>query len=294
MPRVHVMVGTRKGAFIYSSDENRENWQLSEPILPGWTVQHMAAETRMGSSRLYASANHFAWGPSVSRSDDGGKTWEQRSPGLAFASDAGLSVVCGWHIEPGLKDQPGVVYVGTQPAGLFRSDDFGESWSSVEAINNHKLRPLWGPTGLVGESSLHSIQVDPRDAMRVYVSISSGGSYMTEDGGETWTLCSHGIVVTTPAAKEFLAEIAEMFPNPELPPDVDPAALDEFHKLRIDPKNPDRLWGQSHVGVFKSEDRGKHWEDVTNGLPSFHGFPIAVTKQGPDHVYVLPLEFQAN
>ncbi len=294
MPRVHVLVGTRKGAFVYSSDENRENWQISEPMMPGWTVQHMAAETRRGESRLYAAASHWAWGPSVSRSDDGGKTWDQRSPGLAFPADMGLAVGYVWHVEPGHESQPGVIYAGTQPAAMFRSDDWGESWAPVEAITRHKLRPLWGPTGSVGESSLHSIQVDPRDAKRVFISISSGGSYMTEDGGETWMLCSHGVVVTTPAAKAFLAEIAEMFPNPELPEGVDPAALDEFHKLRLDRKNPDRLWGQSHVGVFKSEDRGQHWEDVTNGLPSFHGFPIAVTKRGPDRVFVMPLEFEAN
>lgn len=294
MPRVHVLVGTRKGAFVYTSDENRENWQISEPMMPGWTVQHMAVETRRNESRLYAAASHWAWGPSVSRSDDGGKTWEQRSPGLAFPADMGLAVGYVWHVEPGHAAKPGVLYAGTQPAGMFRSDDWGESWSPMEAITRHKLRPLWGPTGSVGESSLHSIQVDPREPNRLFISISSGGSYMSEDGGETWSLCSHGIVVTTPAAKTFLAEIAELFPNPELPEGVDPAALDEFHKLRLDPKNPDRLWGQSHVGVFKSEDRGQHWEDVTNGLPSFHGFPIAVTKRGPDGVFVVPLEFGAN
>ena len=294
MPRVHVLVGTRKGAFVYNSDENRENWQISEPILPGWTVQHMAAETRRDQPRMYAAASHWAYGPSVSRSDDGGKTWDQRSPGLAFPGDMGLAVDCAWHIQQGHASQPGVLYAGTQPAALFRSDDYGESWTSVDAITRHKLRPLWGQTGSVDASSLHSILVDPRNAKRIYVSISSGGSYTTEDGGETWQLCSHGIVVTTPAAKAFLAEIAESFPQPELPPDVDPAALDEFHKLRLDPKNPDRLWGQSHVGVFKSEDCGQHWEDVTNNLPSFHGFPIAVTKRGPDRVFVVPLEFEAN
>ena len=177
MPRVHVLVGTRKGAFVYSSDENRENWQISEPMMPGWIVQHMAVETRRGQPRIYASASHFAWGPSVSRSDDGGKTWDQRTPGLAFPADMGLAVAYVWHIQPGHEKQPGVVFAGTQPAGLFRSEDYGESWAPVGAITNHKLRPLWGPTGSVGESSLHSIQIDPREPNRVYISISSGGSY---------------------------------------------------------------------------------------------------------------------
>ena len=88
--------------------------------------------------------------------------------------------------------------------------------------------------------------------------------------------------------------IAENFPQPELPPGVDPAALDEFHKFRVDTKNPDRLWGQSHVGVFKSDHRGQGWEDVTAGLPSFHGFPLAVTRRHPDAVFVVPLEFETD
>jgi len=292
--QTHVLVGTRKGAWIYTSDERRESWEISQPMIPGWTVHHMSADLRRDPPRLYAAASHWAWGPSVARSDDGGKTWEQRSPGLAFPGDMGISIVNTWHVEPGHPDQPGVVYAGTQPGGLFRSTDWGESWAPIDSINRHRFRQFWGPTGSVGESSLHSIQIDPRNANRVYVAISSGGTYFTEDAGNTWELCSHGVVVTTPAAKEFLAMIAESFPQPELPPDVDPAALDEFHKFVIDTKDPDRLWAQSHVGVFKSGNRGQRWEDVTEGLPSFHGFPIAVTRRNPDAVFVVPIEYGAD
>lgn len=288
--KTYVLVGTRKGAWIYSS-EDRETWELSEPIMPGWTVYHMAVDARRDPVRIYAAANHWAWGRSVARSDDGGKTWERRSPGLGFAPDSGLAVENTWHIEPGHPDRPGQVWVGTQPAGLFRSDDWGESWTGVDSLNNHPYRQFWGPAGGAGAAALHSIQIDPRNPDRIYISISTGGTMVSEDAGQTWELCSHGIVATTPAAKQFLAEIADLFPQPELPPDVDPAALDEFHKFRIDPKNPDRLWGQSHVGVFRSNARGKDWLDVTNNLPSFHGFPLAVTKREPDAVFVLPLEF---
>jgi photosystem II stability/assembly factor-like uncharacterized protein len=286
------MVGTRKGAWIYTS-EDRKNWEVSEPLMPGWTVHHMTVDTRHDPPRILAAANHFAWGPSVARSDDGGKTWERRSPGLGFPEDLGITVTNTWHIEPGHPDRPGQVWAGTQPGGLFRSDDWGETWKGIESLNRHPYRAFWGPAGMVAASSLHSIQIDPRFPDRVYVSISTGGTMVSDDAGETWDLCSHGVVVTTPAAKQFLAEIAESFPQPELPPDVDPAALDEFHKFRIDPKNPDRLWGQSHVGVFRSDTRGK-WEDVTEGLPSFHGFPIAVTKNDPDAVFVLPIEYGAD
>ncbi len=286
-----VFVGTRKGGWIYTSSDDRKTWDISEPIMPGWTVNHMVADTRHDPPRIYAASNHWAWGPSVARSDDGGKTWNQRSPGLSFPQDMGLTVQSVWHVQPGPESQPGVVYAGTQPAALFKSTDWGETWESLDGITRHPWRELWGPTGSVGESSLHSIQLDPRDPNRVYVSISSGGSYFSEDAGQSWNLCSHGIVATTPAAKQFLSEIADMFPQPDLPEDVDPAAMDEFHKFLVDPKQPDRLWGQSHVGVFRSENRGHAWEDVTEGLPSFHGFPLTVTKHEPDAVFVVPLEF---
>jgi photosystem II stability/assembly factor-like uncharacterized protein len=289
--KTHVLVGTRKGAWIYTSDERRSRWEISEPIMPGWTISHLAADLRHDPPRIYAAGNHWAWGPTVARSDDGGKTWDRRSPGLGFPADMGLAVVTVWHVEPGHANAPGVVYAGTQPAGLFRSEDWGESWNVVDSLTRHRYRPLWGPTGSVGESSLHSIQVDPREPKRLYASISSGGTYFSEDAGESWELCSHGIVVTTPLAKKLLAEVTEMFPPPELPEGVDPAALDEFHKFLLDTKNPERLWGQAHFGVFRSEHRGKDWQDVTEGLPSFHGFPLAVTKRDPDAVFVVPIEY---
>lgn len=288
---VKLLVGTKKGGFIYTSDERRQEWEVSEPILPGWSVHHMAADQRRDQPRIFAAASHWAWGPSVARSDDGGATWEQRSPGLAFPQDMGTSVQNVWNVQPGLDDQPGVVYAGTQPAGLFRSEDWGESWAPVESINRHPYREFWSGTG-GGDSCLHSIEIDPRDRDRFFISISAGGSYQTRDGGQTWELCSHRALATTPAAKKFLAEIEEMFPS-SLPPNVDPAATDEMHKMRLDPKNPDRIWGQTHIGVFRSDEDAKNWQDVTHGLPSFHGFPIAVTKRGPDAVFVVPLEFEA-
>jgi photosystem II stability/assembly factor-like uncharacterized protein len=228
----------------------------------------------------------------VAWSDDGGQSWEQRSPGLSFPEEMGISVLGVWNVRPGPVEQPGVVYAGTQPAGLFKSEDWGESWTPVESLNRHPYRPYWGGTG-GGESCLHSIEIDPRDPNRLYASISSGGSYLTRDAGATWELCSHRAVPTTKAAKELLAWIAESFPT-TLPENVDPAAADEMHKLKIDPKNPDRLWGQSHMGVFRSDEGGQNWIDVTEGLPSFHGFPIAVTKRSPDAAYVVPLTFEAD
>jgi photosystem II stability/assembly factor-like uncharacterized protein len=300
-----LLVGTKKGAFIYTADKDRKDWEISKPIFSGWQVLHLAADTRKNPARVYAAANHWAWGKSVARSDDGGQTWEQRSETLAFPKDMDLAIDNTWTITPGHPDEPGVVYVGTQPAGLFKSEDWGGTWAPVEKLNRHEYRKFWNETG-GGASCVDSIEIDPRDPRHYYVAIASGGTYVTSDGGDTWKICSHRAIVTNPEAKKMLAEFQsgegaigqalqeQGFEQPELPPNVDPAAVDEFHKLRMDKKNPDRLWGQAHMGVFRTDDGAETWHDVTVGLPSFHGFPIAVTKQGEDAVFVVPLEFESD
>lgn len=301
--KVHLLVGTRKAGFIYTADERRERWEVSQPILPGWTILHMAADDRRKPARLYAAATHWAWGPSVSRSDDGGVTWEQRSPGLSFPKDMGITIQKVWNVQPGIESEPGVVFAGTQPAGLFRSDDWCDSWSPVESVNRHPYRNYWCGTG-GGDSCLHSIVIDPRNPQHMYISVSSGGTYETKDGCATWTLCSRKWdILATPETRQCMAAQEEKYSDaiaafmagqPKLPENVDPAAADELHKLRIDPKNPDRLWAQAHVGVFRTDDGCTSWECVTEGLPSFHGFPIAVTKRAPDAAYVVPLEFETD
>ena len=304
---VSLLVGTRKGAFMYTSDASRDSWRLAEPMMPGWSVYHMALDTRRDPARLYAAGAHWAWGPFVAKSDDFGKTWDQRSPGLGFPQQPDAQAVMDarvgsvWQVTPGHPSEPGVVYAGTQPAGLFRSEDWGETWASVDGLNSHEYRPAWGPSG-GGESALHSIQIDPRDPKRMYVSISTGGTYLTTDGGKTWALNSHRVVATTPMAQKMEEEFAKRFPELvaqmeeafKLPPNVDPAAQDEFHKLLMDPKNPDRLWGQAHIGVFRFDEGSPGWQDVTEGLPSFHGFPLAVTHTEPDAVFVVPLAFEED
>ena len=213
MPQPRLLIGTKKAAFIYTAaNDRRENWQLSDPIYTGWSVYHMAADTRGGDLRLYAAANHWAWGPSVAKSNDGGKTWDYRSTGLAFAKDAGKTVQNVWNVRPGLESEPGVVYAGTQPAGLFRSEDWGHTWAPVSALNDGEYSKAWSMSG-GGDSSLHSIAIDPRDAKRVYVAVSSGGSYVTSDGGATWKIFSHAAIVRNERGVEFTMEIAKLFPG---------------------------------------------------------------------------------
>ena len=288
--QVKLLVGTKKGGFIYSTDGRRGCWELSEPVLPGWSFSAMNVDTRHDPPLMYAAANHWAWGPSVAKSCDLGKTWDYRSEGLRFPEDMGISIGSIWGVWPGHASEPGVVYCGTQPAGLFRSDDWGRSWQPVESLNRHESRPGWGGTG-GGDSCLHSLEVDPADPNHFYLSISAGGSYVTHDGGKSWDMFSHTLIARNAEARQQLAKLAEMFPE-FTRPGADPAAVDEMHKLVLDRKHPDRLWTQTHFGVFRSDDAGKKWTDVTDGLPSFHGFPITVTQQNPDAAYVVPLAFE--
>ncbi len=187
---VRLLVGTKKGAFIYTADRARQRWEVSEPIMPGWSVLHMAADTRRDPARLFAGSAHWAWGPSVSHSDDGGATWEQRSPGLAFPKDMGIATQNVWQVRPGHDSEPGVVYAGTEPAGLFRSEDWGDHWAPVETVVRHPYRGYWGGTGGAAGSSLHSIEIDPRDPRHMYVAVSAGGTYETKDGCASCDLCS--------------------------------------------------------------------------------------------------------
>ena len=147
MAQVKLLVGTRKGAWIFTSDATRERWDISESAHAGLVRLPHGGRHTPRPPRLYAAANHWAWGRSVSYSDDLGRTWEQRSPGLAFPEDMGVTVGNVWHVEPGHESQPGVVYAGTQPGGLFRSEDWGQSWAPVESLNRHKYRQFWGESG---------------------------------------------------------------------------------------------------------------------------------------------------
>ncbi len=298
--QTNVLVGTRKGAWIYTSDESRRDWRVSQPIMPGYTIHHMAADTRRDPVRVYAAANHWAWGPGIAYSDDRGKTWKETREGLKFPEDMGIAVANVWNIRPGHPDQPGVVYVGTQPAGLFKSEDWGESWAPVDSINRHEYRPFFTESG-GGDSALHSIELDPRDPAHWYVSIATGGTFETRDDGGTWVLCSHRAIPTNPMQKKMWEDFAQRYPQLQeqfadfpVPPGVDPAAVNEMHKMRVDVTNPDRIWAQTHVGVFRTDDGGMSWHDVTVGLPSFHGFPIGVSKNGDGAAYVVPLEFESD
>ena len=262
---VIVLVGTRKGGFILSSAPDSKDWKVSGPHNPGGDIYHMLYDSREGS--IYSANNSIIWGPSIEFSRDLGESWQQPTEQPKFGVDTEKSVGKMWHVEPGRDFEPGVVYAGVDPASLFRSEDSGKTWQGVHGLNEHPTRDQWQP-GL-GGLCLHSMVLDPHDGNRMWVGISAVGVFGTGDGGETWHPMNKGI----PA--DFL-------------PDRFPDFGQCTHKLLSPSGRPERLYQQNHCGVFRSDNGGELWNDITEGLPSRFGFVLGLHSQDPDTLYVLP------
>lgn len=259
------LVGTRKGLFSLEGDDDRRKWQAEGPLLEGWGVYHAVVDARDGT--LYAAANHVVYGPTVQRSTDRGTTW-RRSKQLHLPEASGLMVNAAWHIEPGRPDEPDTLYLGADPGVLFRSDNGGETWEANRGILEHPTRQKWFPSA--GGLCCHSIQLDPSEPGRMYVGITAAGVFRTDDGGEMWM----------PLNKNVLADYL---------PDPYPEVGQCPHKLLLHPAQPERLWQQSHYGVYRSDDCGDSWERLDqNGLPSSFGFPIMLDPNDPDAAFVIP------
>ncbi len=201
--QVQIYVGTRKGAFILSSDAARKHWEMSGPMFKGWNIMHTIQDPRDG--RIHAAIRHDVYGPSTHYSDDAGEHWSQAGQAPAFpraarygrptgtpdealqgktASPAPEKVLKVWNITPGRPGEAGVLYAGVEPAALFKSHDRGETWTLVEGLYDHPHRPQWNPGA--GGLCLHTILLDPGLPERMYVAISAGGCYRTDDGGNAW------------------------------------------------------------------------------------------------------------
>jgi BNR/Asp-box repeat protein len=286
--QVKVFVGTDKGGFIFTSDEGRRDWQVSDIHFKSWNVMHMQLDPRDG--RLHAAVNHMVYGPTTHYSDDLGATWTQAKqvPVIGRASKSGRppttfqeaervgrgevleekpeQVIKVWHMRPGRASEPGVVYAGAEPASLFISLDRGETWTMNDPFFDHPQRSKWFPGA--GGLCLHTIVLDPGNSDRMYVAVSAGGCYRTDDGGQTWS----------PRNRNVRADFS---PNP----------LPEFgqcvHKMTMHPSNPEVLYQQNHCGIYRSDNLGDDWIDIGEGrLPSRFGFPIAVHPHDPRTIYV--------
>jgi hypothetical protein len=268
---VLVLVGTAKGAFLLWSDASRRKWRVDGPHFKGQSVYSMAYDDRGGRRRLLAGTRSFHWGSVLRTSDDFGKTWSAPDrQNVRFPAEADLALTQIWQIAPGgPAAEPDVLYCGVEPAALFESRDAGETWSVVQGLLDHEHRKQWQPGG--GGLGLHTIVLDPTDARRMLVAISSGGVYRTVDGGRTWTARNAGVR-------------AVFLPNkyPEFGQCV--------HKVVHHPSRPGRLFLQNHWGLYRSDDWGDIWHDIANGVPSDFGFAMQMHPHDPDTVYIVPIE----
>jgi len=264
-----LLVGTTKGAFILRSNTNRARWEVGGPYFHGQAVYTMVYDGRGGQHRIWASTQSF-WGTLLRSSEDFGKSWTNpQEASIRFPADTGVSLKNIWQISLGRTDEPDVLYCGVDPAALFETRDGGETWSLVRGLFDHPHRPRWVPGN--GGLALHTIVPDPVDRQRMYVAISAGGVYRTNDAGRTWTAQNRGIRVTFMPGK-----------YPEFGQCV--------HKIVMHPARPERLFLQNHWGLYRSDDSCENWTDIANGVPSDFGFAMAMHPRNPDCVYIVPVE----
>ena len=264
-----LLVGTIKGAFILRSNVQRRRWEVGGPYFHGHAVYALAYDPRRDQHRIWASTSSY-WGTLLRSSDDFGKSWTnpQQAP-IRFPNDTGVSLKNIWQITPGRPEEPNILYCGVEPAALFESRDAGETWSLVRGLFDHPHRPRWVPGN--GGLALHSIVLDPSNSERMYVAISSGGVYRTDDGGRTWTAQNRGI--------------RAMFQ-----PDKYPEFGQCVHKIALHPSRPERLFLQNHWGLYRSDNHADNWVDIANGVPSDFGFVVVMHPRNPDWVYIVPVE----
>jgi photosystem II stability/assembly factor-like uncharacterized protein len=296
MSGVRVLVGTRKGAFVLTSDGKRQQWDISGPHFAGWEIYHLKGSP-VDPDRLYASQSSGWFGQIIQRSSDGGKTWEQpgTKPGEAATTPDGMPksqsnkfVYDGvpgthqwydgtphpwefkrvWHLEPSLTD-PDTVYAGVEDAALFRTTDGGQNWQELSGLRSHGSGPKWTPGA--GGMCLHTILLDPTNPGRIYIAISAAGAFRTDDGGKTWKPINRGL------RSEHIPD-----PNAEVGHCV--------HRIAMHASRPNVLFMQKHWDVMRSDNAGDSWQEVSGNLPTDFGFAIDVHAHEPDTIYVVPIK----
>jgi photosystem II stability/assembly factor-like uncharacterized protein len=264
-----LLVGTRKGLWLGRSDDARETWDWTGPHFNMEEVYSGLVDTRGDAPRILVGSSSSWLGPQVWRSDDLGETWQETPNGaVRFPEDTGATLARVWQLAPGAEDE--VVYAGTEPGAIFRSEDRGETFTLERALWDHPHRTEWNEG--YGGQAFHTILPHPTDRDSVIAAISTGGVYRTRDGGKSWEPANKGIK-------------AEFMPGERNYPEFGQCV----HKVARHPGKPDRLYLQNHGGVYRSDDGGDTWNDIADGLPSEFGFAMVVHPHDPDTVFVFPI-----
>jgi photosystem II stability/assembly factor-like uncharacterized protein len=278
MSGVRVLVGTRKGAFVLTSDGKRDDWKVDGPHFAGWEIYHMKGSPA-DPNRLYASQSSGWFGQVIQRSDDAGKTWNAVGNQFTYDGVPGThqwydgtphpwEFARVWHLEPSLGD-PDTVYAGVEDAALFRTTDGGASWHELSGLRTHGTGSSWQPGA--GGMCLHTIILDPSDPQRIYTAISAAGAFRSDDGGTSWKPINKGL-------------------RSEQLPDRDAEVGHCVHRLAMHPSRPSTLFMQKHWDVMRTDDAGESWREVSGNLPTDFGFPIDVHAHEPETVYVVPIK----
>jgi photosystem II stability/assembly factor-like uncharacterized protein len=262
---VRIWVGTRKGAFLFSS-KDRKKWNTAGPFFAGEEVHHVAQDAR-DPKRHYAAVGNAWFGPHLYASTNNGKSWQLSENGLAVKDIPDATLKRIWHIAPGADDEPGVVYLGADPGVLFRSGDHGANWEMVAGLSIHPTRAKWTPGA--GGMMVHSIQCLGKG--RLIVGISAAGAFRSNDGGKTWEPFNGNV------RADFL-------------PDKLPEVGQCVHKLKAHPHNPEALYQQNHCGVYRADFTGKEWTDISKGLPTRFGFALAVPAAEKQTLFTIPID----
>jgi photosystem II stability/assembly factor-like uncharacterized protein len=298
MSKVRVLAGTKKGAFILTSDGKRQNWEINGPHFTGWEIYHLKGSP-VDPNRIYCSQTSGWFGQVLQVSSDGGKTWNAPGGGVTmqgpmpkgesnrFVYDT--SPATGkpltthqwydgtqhpwefkrvWHLEPSLSD-PETVYAGVEDAALFRSKDGGKTWQELAGLRGHGTGPKWQPGA--GGLCLHTIILDPKDPNRIWIAISAAGAFRTDDGGKTWKPINKGL--KSNYIPDPTAEIGHC-----------------VHHIAKHPSRPNTLFMQKHWDVMRSDNAGEQWTEVSGNLPTDFGFAIDVHAHEPETVYVVPIK----
>ena len=301
MSSVRLLVGTKKGAFVLTSDAHRKKWDIAGPHFAGWEIYHVKGSP-VDPDLIYASQTSGWFGQIIQRSNDGGKTWEQPGtpPGEPTATPDGMlkgesnkfvydtsprgkpltthmwydgtqhpwEFKRVWHLEPSLTD-PDTVYAGVEDAAIFRTTDGGKSWHELAGLRGHESGPRWQPGA--GGMGLHTILLDAKNPGRIFVAISAAGVFRSDDGGKTWAPKNRGLT------SKYLPD-----PTPEVGHCV--------HRIAMHPSRPNTLFMQLHWNVMRSDDAGESWQKISGNLPTDFGFPIDVHAHEPETIYVVPIK----